>query len=359
MTPRLMLVGGFLGAGKTTLLMQAAQQLAAQGHRVGLITNDQGSDLVDSALLRQQAIPVVEVAGGCFCCRFPDLLLALQQLQQTVNPDVILAEPVGSCTDLMATVLRPLMAYHPTTYTIAPLTVLLDATRQPAAYTSEVNYLYQKQLAEAELMVISKADLLEPAAATEQARRLHQQYAPVQVMQLSAQRGDGVADWLEIMLTQSSQLVKTLELDYTRYAVAEAQLGWLNLKGTLQGQQPFMAKHWLTHLLHTLDYALRDRNAAIAHVKVQAQTSDAVFKASLIQSGGPISWDLAPLAAPSQQLDFLLNARVHTTPALLEQIVRWAFAEMTPAPDFRYEFSHFECFSPAPPQPTHRLHATP
>lgn len=355
MTPRLILVGGFLGAGKTTLLMQAAQQLAAQGYRVGLVTNDQGSDLVDSALSRQAEIPVVEVAGGCFCCRFPDLLLALQQLQKTVNPTVILAEPVGSCTDLMATVLRPLMAYHPNAYTIAPLTVLLDATRQPAAYTSEINYLYQKQLAEAEVLVVSKADLLTSHTLAEQVRLLHQQYAPAPIMQIAAQRGDGVAEWLQIMLTQTSQLAKTVELDYTRYAQAEAQLGWLNLKGTLQSQQPFMAKHWLTHFLHTLDYALRDRNAAIAHVKMQAQTAEAVFKASLTSSAGPITWDLAPSAAPSTQLDFLLNARVHTTPVILEQTVRWSFAEMTPAPDFRYEFTHFECFSPAAPRPTYRL----
>jgi hypothetical protein len=146
-----------------------------------------------------------------------------------------------------------------------------------------------------------------------------------------------------------------LELDYTRYAVAEAQLGWLNLKGTLQSQQPFMTKHWLTHFLHTLDYALRDRGAALAHIKVQAQTGEAVFKASLTYNTGPIIWDLAPVALPSGQLSFLLNARVHTTPAILEQTVRWSFAEMTPAPDFRYEFTHFECFSPAPPRPTYRL----
>lgn len=355
MRPRLILVGGFLGAGKTTLLLQAAQQLATQGYRVGLITNDQGSDLVDSSLLRQAEIPVVEVAGGCFCCRFPDLLLALQQLQKTVNPAVILAEPVGSCTDLMATVLRPLMAYYPSAYTIAPLTVLVDVTRQPGVYTSDINYLYQKQLAEAEVVTASKADLLTPDVLTEQVRLLQQQYAPVPIMQVAAQRGAGVADWLQVMLTQTSQLAKTLELDYARYADAEAQLGWLNLKGTLQGQHPFMAKHWLTHFLHTLDYALRDRGAAIAHIKLQAHTLEAVFKASLTHSAGPITWDLAPDAVPSTQLDFLLNARVHTTPAILEQTVRWSFAEMTPAPDFRYEFTHFECFSPTPPRPTYRL----
>lgn len=106
MKPRLVLVGGFLGAGKTTLLLRAAELLTARGVRVGLVMNDQGGGLVDTALARAQAAPVVEVAGGCFCCRFPDLVEGLRLLRQTVAPQVILAEPVGSCTDLMATVLR-------------------------------------------------------------------------------------------------------------------------------------------------------------------------------------------------------------------------------------------------------------
>src|SRR5262245_23838707 len=138
MSVRVILVGGFLGAGKTTLLLQAAQRLTARGLRVGLVTNDQGSELVDTALAGAHGLPVVEVAGGCFCCRFPDLTAAFRHLQQTVQPAVILAEPVGSCTDLMATVLRPLLAYHADTYTIAPLTVLLDPLRQLTGYSTDV-----------------------------------------------------------------------------------------------------------------------------------------------------------------------------------------------------------------------------
>ena len=91
MPARLILVGGFLGAGKTTLLLQAAKRLAARGLRVGLVTNDQGSDLVDTSLAARQHIPVSEVAGGCFCCRFPDLMAGLERLHEVVQPDVVLA----------------------------------------------------------------------------------------------------------------------------------------------------------------------------------------------------------------------------------------------------------------------------
>jgi len=94
---RLVLVGGFLGAGKTTLLINAAKTLVAMGHRVGIVTNDQADDLVDTALARQCDIPVTEVAGGCFCCRFPDLLVSIERLQEMVDPDIVLAEAVAIC----------------------------------------------------------------------------------------------------------------------------------------------------------------------------------------------------------------------------------------------------------------------
>ena len=70
MQTRIILVGGFLGAGKTTLIWRVAEKLMSQGKGVGLITNEQAPELVDSELLRRQNLAVSEVAGSCFCCNF-------------------------------------------------------------------------------------------------------------------------------------------------------------------------------------------------------------------------------------------------------------------------------------------------
>src|SRR3972149_1969788 len=105
---RLILVGGFLGAGKTTLLARAARRLVGQCKRVGLITNDQAANLVDTRILQQSGFGVAEVAGGCFCCRFNDFVAASDRLLNELRPDVLFAEPVGSCTDLSATGLQTL-----------------------------------------------------------------------------------------------------------------------------------------------------------------------------------------------------------------------------------------------------------
>lgn len=50
MTSPVILVGGFLDAGKTTLLLATAQRLTTQGFGVGLVTNDQGENLVEPSL---------------------------------------------------------------------------------------------------------------------------------------------------------------------------------------------------------------------------------------------------------------------------------------------------------------------
>ena len=105
--PHLILVGGFLGAGKTTLILAAARLLADRGLRSAIILNDQGESLVDTELARSSGFDAAEVTGGCFCCRFSELMRIADQLRAH-SPDVIFAEPVGSCTDLSATILQPI-----------------------------------------------------------------------------------------------------------------------------------------------------------------------------------------------------------------------------------------------------------
>src|SRR5260370_4965413 len=67
---RYIMIGGFLGAGKTTSVVRLAQRLREQGRRGGLITNDQGNRLVDTAILAARGFAREEISGGRFCCRF-------------------------------------------------------------------------------------------------------------------------------------------------------------------------------------------------------------------------------------------------------------------------------------------------
>jgi G3E family GTPase len=355
MRTRLILVGGFLGAGKTTLLLEAAHRLAEDGQRVGLVTNDQGPALVDTALARQHRLAVSEVAGGCFCCSFGGLLDSIQALQAEAQPQVILAEPVGSCTDLVATVLRPLQAYYPGQFELAPLTILVDTSRELAGFPHTVDYLYERQLAEAEVIALNKVDRMTPARAAEQQMALETQQPQAQVVRLSARTGEGVAAWLEQCLRQTSRLTGVLELDYGAYAEAEASLGWLNARGTCVGEPRLAPAQWSTELLSRLASEFAARSAAIAHMKLLVTTPTAAIKASVTEAGGPITWDTFGAEADAERAEFILNIRAAAPPQTVEHVARLALDQVAERLELRCSFTQLECFSPRAPVPTHRL----
>jgi G3E family GTPase len=59
-----MVVGDCLGAGKTTALVRLAKSRHDEGKRVGLITDDSATGLVDAGTIRVQGFRVEEVAGA-------------------------------------------------------------------------------------------------------------------------------------------------------------------------------------------------------------------------------------------------------------------------------------------------------
>src|SRR5438477_6077510 len=150
---RYIMIGGFLGAGKTTAVLRLAEHLSARGQKVGLITNDQSVGLVDTAMLANHGFDVQEITGGCFCCRFNSLVDAADKLSADTRPDVFIAEPVGSCTDLKASVSYPLRRMYGENFSVAPLSVLVDPIRAlrilklevGKAFSPKVAYVYEKQ----------------------------------------------------------------------------------------------------------------------------------------------------------------------------------------------------------------------
>jgi G3E family GTPase len=85
--------------------------LQSDNKKVGVITNDQGIILVDTGYFQSNAIPNRQVINGCFCCNYDSLDENIESLIKTNDPDVIFAESVGSCTDIVATVMKPLQQF--------------------------------------------------------------------------------------------------------------------------------------------------------------------------------------------------------------------------------------------------------
>jgi hypothetical protein len=321
-------VGGFLGAGKTTLLLAAAARLKQSGKRVGVILNDQGEHLVDTEIAAASGLAAHEVSGGCFCCRFSDFVSRAARLAGDA-PDVILAEPVGSCTDLAATVLRPLRSYYRERFRVAPLTVLVDPERAADLADPNLEYLFHRQIAEADIVLHSKADKMR----FEGGRCV------------SAVTGEGVGEWLEDVLAGEAGL-RTIDVDYERYAAAEAALGWLNWRGELFAKRALTPAAVAGPLLERLDRDL----AGIVHLKVFVQGAGGYVKASLCRNGERPRVDGALDAPPSRRHRIVLNARATAAPEAMEAAVEQAAATLPG----RLRVEYKECFRPAAPKPENR-----
>ncbi len=357
---RLIFVGGFLGAGKTTLLWEAARRLAARGQRVGLITNDQAPNLVDTGLLAQQGFEVREVAGSCFCCNFNAMLDAASALRNGVHADVLIGEPVGSCTDLSATILQPLKDRYRQQFALTPLSVLADPERirttlsgETTAMHPDAAYIFRKQLEEADMIVINKVDLLSSSERVALQHLLADQLPGRPVRFISAQTGEGVDEWLEAVLTDHVAGGRITAVDYDRYARGEAVLGWLNATCDLSATGGRVDWHGFCRgLLESFKDEFARRAAAVGHVKIMLSTPQGILAGNLTRSDAEVSVR-GRLTGSSPEARLVVNARVEMTPESLEQVVRMTLGQAANRP-VAARIDDLRSFSPGRPVPTHR-----
>ncbi len=359
---RYVMIGGFLGAGKTTAIARLARMYQERGQKVGLITNDQAADLVDTHSLRAQGFNVGEVAGACFCCHFNELTSTVERLSVEERPDVILAEPVGSCTDLVATVIQPLLRLFDHQYSIAPYAVILKPSHgrrileggQQAGFSSKAEYIFRQQLAEADLILLNRVDEL----GSEQQARLTEligcERPDARLLPISAKTGDGFDELLAALDQPGEWGQRILDVDYDVYAEGEAELGWLNAAAEFESANSFQLDELLVDIIERLRAALERDDAETAHVKVIGLYEGFFGVANLVSRHTPAELSL-PSHCEAKEVELVLNARVATDPAALEQHARRAIEEAAKAVGANVAWRGAQSFRPARPVPTHRF----
>ncbi len=362
---RYIMVGGFLGAGKTTAIAELARRLSDEGLRVGLISNDQSTGLVDTGVLRARGFSVEEIAGGCFCCRFDSLLDAAEKLSSEAAPEVFLAEPVGSCTDLVATVSYPLRRIYGDRFTIAPLSVLVDPARaarilglEPGRpFSEKVVYIYKKQLEEADIIVLNKCDAIGPDLRERLLDTLRDHYPHAEVFACSSRDALGLDPWFDRLLeSECGGERPTMELDYERYGEGEALLGWLNATIRVNAPDGFVPDELLLQLANAIGARVTGVGAEIAHLKMTLDAGDIAGKlsaVSLVRSDGvPELRDSLTDEVGAGTL--VLNLRAEADPEALQQIVEFVIAESASDNALEMVLDHLESFRPGQPRPVHR-----
>lgn len=362
---RFVLVSGFLGAGKTTSLKTIAERLTGQGRSVGLITNDQAEGLVDTSVLDTTAGSVEEIPGGCFCCNFDDLLGSARSIVER-DVDVLLCEPVGSCTDLVATVINPLRSMYAGEFAVAPLTAVLDPDRVrayldegAATLPEEVRYIFRQQVEEADLVVLNKTDTLDDDETADLVAGLEDRVGDRPVLPVSAERGDGVDEWLSLLLETrdtggglAPEGRALTDIDYDTYAAGEAKLGWVNMTIDIDGA--FGAAEFRETLMEQLRSNLADADIEVAHLKFSIAADDRLCHANLTATDGEPGYGGADLGTVDGGR-LVVNARAVGDPDRIRGMAVDAVWVAAARLDVDVEVAGSQAFRPEYPEPVHRM----
>jgi len=368
----LVVIGGFLGSGKTTAILAMAKLLLENGQKVGIVTNDQGSDLVDTAFLAKEGLPVLEVNGGCFCCHFDEFASKVSELAETQKPDIVLAEPVGSCTDLIATIFKPLQRSSTLSFSLRPLSILVDpkrATRlmeaenqtqknvddENVSFPDEINYLFKKQLEEADILLLNKTDTLSEYESDKLLAFLRSIVPTAEVMAVSAKTGIHIAEWAGKTATGQSKLQTIKEFNYDTYAKAEAMLGWLNSIMTVDFNEPMNVNDFSLSVMLQIRAALINENKEIAHLKMYVMADNEWLKISLVSVSNEPEFN-RQMQTYEKTVNIVMNARANIEPDLLQQIVETVIQQSAHHAGGVISNLKTASFSPAKPNPTYRLH---
>ena len=159
----ILLVAGFLGAGKTTVVNHLLAH--AQGRRIAAVVNDFGAINIDAELITGAADGVVSLSNGCICCSLEgDLLRTLAALlRRDPRPEFIVIETSGVADP--ADIVRNLM--DPLIWREAPLETVLCVVDATIPIATLNDALLRSQLRAANIVALSKVDLVDEAGRTE------------------------------------------------------------------------------------------------------------------------------------------------------------------------------------------------
>lgn len=176
-------IAGFLGAGKTTLLNHLLTN--AGDRKLAVIVNDFGELDIDRSLIAEVSDDVQSLTNGCICCSIQaDLVAQLARLARRVpRPQQILLEcsgvsdPVRIARTLGYPELQPLVHLDSIVTLVDPAS--LERLRDEHAR------LARAQIGIADLVLINKTDLAEPA----RVERIRNDWVPAHKRSLEVTHG--------------------------------------------------------------------------------------------------------------------------------------------------------------------------
>ena len=343
---RFAVIGGYLGAGKSTLTVALAKRLKEKGKNVAIITNDQGHALVDTEYARGSGVDVREVMG-CFCSTFPEFIKSARSLVQVSKPDVIMAEPIGTSTNILSSVVDPLRCQYPEEFSVVPFMVVVDGAH--ASQISGDKLIPAHQVREAEIVLLSKVDLLDEDALTRAKEAVAEVAPDAAIIPYSARTGVGMEDVMNVILSAQLSRKEMEGEDYRLFTAEKESMSWFSSTATIMPRDRVDAYGLTTKMLRAVAEAFP--SAEVAHVKVTVLSEQAGAKMSLVGDSAQVD-GLRGGRYFNDPARLIVNARVTAEPQKLGSTMRSIMSALKD--DFPLELDDVteSCYSPRPAAPT-------
>lgn len=374
--PTIHFVSGFLGSGKTTAIVGVCKALEKRGVRTAIVTNDQGRYQVDQAFVATDGIPSVAVSNGCLCCRYDDFEERVLALAESDRPEVIFAESVGSCADIVATVVKPFASFRGEHHPPGSLSTFVDARMLEARlsdrrlpFSDGVLYIFDKQIEEAEILVLNKRDLLSQERAEQLYGAAEERFPGKRIILHSALDNGDLHRWYEAaaakVANRTTPLASLADMDYELYAQGERNLAWLDLSGSLapaSDEAVPEAAQAIRKLLREFSARLAAASLPVGHLKVIVRDPHGRGGKVSVTGADPSGAEEIDAALREQlpheltyPLELLLNARVMSDAETLRQTFHEARNRTELALSITLTVEREDAFLPGYPKPIHRL----
>ncbi len=165
---------GFLGAGKTTVLNRLLS--ARQDRRVAVLVNELGRIAIDGRLILSRGGDVLELAGGCVCCKIDvknDLWDGIADVIRRSQPDHVVLETTGIAEpDAIVDGFHRMPAKERERIDLAGVICVVDA--EAGAAQIDRRDEAQAQVKAADRLLFSKLDVANADTVLALHRRLHE-----------------------------------------------------------------------------------------------------------------------------------------------------------------------------------------
>lgn len=190
------ILGGFLGSGKTTLLMKLASMYTKRGLKTALLVNESGEIGVDGATLKAEGYDAIELPDGCICCSLSGTLQsALTNIEEDIDPDIIIIEPTGlALPHKVKELVRSSGIDSEGTYIIG----ISDVERFELLVSKKEEFI-KRQMMGADFVLINKKDLAKPGQVESITGWFKKEFPDKKVMVISAKTGENLDEVYEMM----------------------------------------------------------------------------------------------------------------------------------------------------------------